>query len=55
MHLKINKHIFFCGFGWFSDGSYWCRSWIEEEAKKGEARTKVLEEVGRRWKWGNRS
>ncbi|XP_024989508.1 uncharacterized protein LOC112524095 [Cynara cardunculus var. scolymus] len=31
------------------------RSWIEEEAKKGEARTKVLEEVGRRWKWGSRS
>nr|XP_043613836.1 uncharacterized protein LOC122585777 [Erigeron canadensis] len=31
------------------------RSWIEDEAKKGQARTKVLEEVGRRWKWGNRS
>ncbi|KAJ9554168.1 hypothetical protein OSB04_018213 [Centaurea solstitialis] len=31
------------------------RSWIEEEAKKGEAQTKVLEEVGRRWKWGSRS
>lgn len=30
------------------------RSWIEDEAKKGQARTKVLEEVGRRWKWGNR-
>lgn len=31
------------------------RSWIEEEAKKGEARTKVLEEVQRRWKWGSGS
>ncbi|PWA39504.1 S-layer homology domain-containing protein [Artemisia annua] len=31
------------------------RSWIEDEAKKGQARTKVLEEVGRRWKWGSRS
>ncbi|XP_071686396.1 uncharacterized protein [Rutidosis leptorrhynchoides] len=31
------------------------RSWIEDEAKKGQARTKVLEEAGRRWKWGGRS
>lgn len=31
------------------------RSWIEDEAKKGQARTKVLEEAGRRWKWGSRS
>ncbi|KAI3816482.1 hypothetical protein L1987_16180 [Smallanthus sonchifolius] len=31
------------------------RSWIEDEAKKGQARTKILEEVGRRWKWGSRS
>ncbi|KAL8241922.1 hypothetical protein R6Q59_012224 [Mikania micrantha] len=31
------------------------RSWIEDEARKGQARTKVLEEVGRRWKWGSRS
>lgn len=30
------------------------RSWIEDEAKKGQARTKVLEEVERRWKWGSR-
>lgn len=27
------------------------RSWIEDEARKSEARSKVLEEVGRRWKW----
>ncbi|MFS7993405.1 putative S-layer domain-containing protein [Helianthus anomalus] len=31
------------------------RSWIEDEAKKGQAQTKVLEEVGRRWKWGSSS
>ncbi|XP_076923993.1 uncharacterized protein LOC143586313 [Bidens hawaiensis] len=31
------------------------RSWIEDEAKKGQARTKVLEEAGRRWKWGSSS
>ncbi|XP_076891918.1 uncharacterized protein LOC143543491 [Bidens hawaiensis] len=31
------------------------RSWIEDEAKKGQARTKVLEEAGRRWKWGGSS
>ncbi|KAL4574576.1 hypothetical protein LXL04_021410 [Taraxacum kok-saghyz] len=30
------------------------RSWIEDEAKKGEARSKVLEQVERRWKWGSR-
>ncbi|KAK9060002.1 hypothetical protein SSX86_020706 [Deinandra increscens subsp. villosa] len=29
------------------------RSWIEDEAKKGQARTKILEEAGRRWKWEN--
>ncbi|XP_052199537.1 uncharacterized protein LOC127806349 isoform X3 [Diospyros lotus] len=29
------------------------RSWIEEEARKSQARAKVLEEVGRRWKWGD--
>ncbi|KNA20323.1 hypothetical protein SOVF_053410 [Spinacia oleracea] len=27
------------------------RSWIEDEAKKSKARSKVLEEVGQRWKW----
>ncbi|XP_057528629.1 uncharacterized protein LOC130807439 [Amaranthus tricolor] len=27
------------------------RSWIEDEARKSQARSKVLEEVGRRWKW----
>ncbi|XP_050224812.1 uncharacterized protein LOC126674407 isoform X2 [Mercurialis annua] len=29
------------------------RSWVEDEAKKSQARAKVLEEVGRRWKWEN--
>ncbi|WCJ24636.1 hypothetical protein M5689_006580 [Euphorbia peplus] len=29
------------------------RSWIEDEARKSQARAKVLEEVGRRWKWDN--
>ncbi|XWS69823.1 hypothetical protein CRYUN_Cryun04dG0211500 [Craigia yunnanensis] len=27
------------------------RSWVEDEARKSQARAKVLEEVGRRWKW----
>ncbi|RVW45566.1 hypothetical protein CK203_092119 [Vitis vinifera] len=27
------------------------RSWVEDEARKNQARAKVLEEVGRRWKW----
>ncbi|GAB4828923.1 hypothetical protein Ancab_018584 [Ancistrocladus abbreviatus] len=27
------------------------RSWIEDEARKSQARSKVLEEVGRRWRW----
>ncbi|CAL5350067.1 unnamed protein product [Camellia sinensis] len=27
------------------------RSWIEDEARKSQVRAKVLEEVGRRWKW----
>ncbi|KAK3041302.1 hypothetical protein RJ639_001404 [Escallonia herrerae] len=31
------------------------RSWVEEEARKSQARAKVLEEVGRRWKWGEQS
>ncbi|XP_065880200.1 uncharacterized protein [Euphorbia lathyris] len=31
------------------------RSWIEDEARKNQARAKVLEEVGRRWKWDNQS
>ncbi|KAH7569884.1 hypothetical protein JRO89_XS05G0013000 [Xanthoceras sorbifolium] len=29
------------------------RSWVEDEARKSQARAKVLEEVGRRWKWDN--
>ncbi|CAN1296240.1 hypothetical protein LINPERPRIM_LOCUS23082 [Linum perenne] len=29
------------------------RTWVEDEAKKSQARAKVLEEVGRRWKWDN--
>ncbi|KAM7271847.1 hypothetical protein ACFE04_031061 [Oxalis oulophora] len=29
------------------------RCWIEEDARKSQARSKVLEEVGRRWKWDN--
>ncbi|XP_043717025.1 uncharacterized protein LOC122665032 [Telopea speciosissima] len=31
------------------------RSWVEDEAKKNQARAKVLEEVGRRWKWGDQA
>ncbi|GFQ01361.1 hypothetical protein PHJA_002280000 [Phtheirospermum japonicum] len=32
------------------------RSWVEDEARKSQARAKVLEEAGRRWKWdSNRS
>ncbi|KAK4608742.1 hypothetical protein RGQ29_002224 [Quercus rubra] len=31
------------------------RSWIEDEARKSQARAKVLEEVGRRWKWVNQA
>ncbi|KAL5553522.1 hypothetical protein UlMin_040923 [Ulmus minor] len=27
------------------------RSWVEDEGRKSHARAKVLEEVGRRWKW----
>ncbi|XP_027151476.1 uncharacterized protein LOC113751611 [Coffea eugenioides] len=27
------------------------RSWIDDEARKSQARAKVLEEVGRRWRW----
>lgn len=27
------------------------RSWVEDEARKSQARAKVLEEVERRWKW----
>ncbi|XP_055809775.1 uncharacterized protein LOC129880003 [Solanum dulcamara] len=27
------------------------RSWVEDEARRSQARTKVLEEVERRWKW----
>ncbi|KAG8639058.1 hypothetical protein MANES_14G096500v8 [Manihot esculenta] len=29
------------------------RSWVEDEARKSQARAKVLEEVGQRWKWDN--
>ncbi|KAH9772020.1 SLH domain-containing protein [Citrus sinensis] len=29
------------------------RSWVEDEARKSQARAKVLEEVTRRWRWGN--
>uniref|UniRef100_A0A2N9J883 SLH domain-containing protein n=1 Tax=Fagus sylvatica TaxID=28930 RepID=A0A2N9J883_FAGSY len=29
------------------------RSWVEDEARKSQARAKVLQEVGRRWKWDN--
>ncbi|PKI55944.1 hypothetical protein CRG98_023676 [Punica granatum] len=31
------------------------RSWVEDEAKKNQARAKVLEEVGRRWRWDDQS
>ncbi|KAL8218593.1 hypothetical protein R6Q57_021966 [Mikania cordata] len=31
------------------------RSWIVDEAKQGQTRVKILEEAGRRWKWGSRS
>ncbi|EEF38004.1 conserved hypothetical protein [Ricinus communis] len=31
------------------------RSWVEDEARKSQARAKVLEEVGRRWKWDNQA
>lgn len=29
------------------------RSWVEDEARESQARAKVLEEVGRRWKWND--
>ncbi|XP_059648625.1 uncharacterized protein LOC132294692 [Cornus florida] len=31
------------------------KSWIEDEARKSQARAKVLEEVGRRWKWDDQA
>ncbi|CAH8266714.1 unnamed protein product [Arabidopsis lyrata] len=31
------------------------RSWIEDEAKASQARAKVLEEAGRRWKWNDQA
>ncbi|XVE53367.1 hypothetical protein DITRI_Ditri02bG0198600 [Diplodiscus trichospermus] len=31
------------------------RSWVEDEARKSQARAKVLEEVGRRWKWDDQA
>lgn len=37
------------------NGSIECRSWVEDEARKSQARAKVLEEVGRRWKWVNQA
>lgn len=27
------------------------RSWVEDEARRNQARGQVLEQVGRRWKW----
>ncbi|CAM8953444.1 unnamed protein product [Rhodiola kirilowii] len=29
------------------------RTWVEDEARKNQARAKLLEEVGRRWNWEN--
>uniref|UniRef100_A0A7N0U2L9 SLH domain-containing protein n=1 Tax=Kalanchoe fedtschenkoi TaxID=63787 RepID=A0A7N0U2L9_KALFE len=29
------------------------RTWVEDEARKNQARAKLLEEVGRRWNWDN--
>lgn len=31
------------------------RSWVEDEARKSQARAKVLEELGRRWRWDGQS
>lgn len=31
------------------------RSWVDDEARKSQARAKVLEEVGRRWRWDQKS
>ncbi|XP_061339288.1 uncharacterized protein LOC133285977 [Gastrolobium bilobum] len=31
------------------------RSWVEDEARRSQARAAVLEEVGRRWKWDDQS
>lgn len=31
------------------------RSWVEDEAKKSQARAKVLEEVGKRWRWDDQA
>ncbi|XP_027914104.1 uncharacterized protein LOC114173733 isoform X2 [Vigna unguiculata] len=31
------------------------RSWVEDEARRSQARAAVLEEVGRRWKWGDQA
>lgn len=39
----------------FAFGNYESRSWVEDEARKSQARAKVLEEVERRWKWYNQS
>ncbi|MCL7031401.1 hypothetical protein MKW94_016531 [Papaver nudicaule] len=27
------------------------RSWVEDEARRNQARAQVLEQVGKRWKW----
>ncbi|KAG2377140.1 uncharacterized protein HKW66_Vig0251240 [Vigna angularis] len=31
------------------------RSWVEDEARRSQARAAVLEEVGRRWKWDDQA
>ncbi|KAE8666100.1 Cytochrome b561/ferric reductase transmembrane family protein [Hibiscus syriacus] len=31
------------------------KSWVEDEARKSQGRAKVLEEVGRRWKWDDQA
>ncbi|GLT73106.1 hypothetical protein SLA2020_449870 [Shorea laevis] len=31
------------------------RSWVEDEARKSQARAKVLEEVGKRWRWDDKA
>ncbi|GLT91744.1 hypothetical protein SLE2022_096170 [Rubroshorea leprosula] len=31
------------------------RSWVEDEARKSQARAKVLEELGKRWRWDDQA
>lgn len=38
-------------YGPLHDESDLHRSWVEDEARKSQARAKVLEELGRRWRW----